>query len=273
MSLFTATALYNYQPIVVSGIDPDAQAFITATGISGSNATAINTLVVDLKSYNLWTKMNVIYPFIGGTATTNKYNLINPADTNAAFRIQFNGAMSHNASGSAGNGSGAYGRTYYAPSANVTLDSEHISVYINTNTTAVSSDTVELGVNQSSNTQASIMSVKTGGNFGARMNSQAIIYANTDSRGFFTVTKNGATIAKAYKNSTLQTTVNPSTGTLPTINILLWTGAVNTDAPYAAGYSNQRFAFVSFGDGLSDADVTNLYTVVQAYNTTLGRQV
>jgi hypothetical protein len=272
MSLFTATALYNYQPIV-SGFDPDAQAFITATGITGSNATAINTLVVDLKGYGLWTKMNVIYPFIGGTATTNKYNLINPADTNAAFRIQFNGTVTHNFSGSAGNGSGGYGRTYYAPSGNVTLNSEHISCYINTNNANAQSDTVELGVNQSSNTQASIFGVKTGGNFGARLNQQAITYANTDAKGFYTITKNGTTIAKAYKGSTLQTTVNPSTGTLPTINILLWTAAVNTDSPYTNGYSNQSFAFTSFGDGLSDTDVSNLYTVVQAYQTTLGRQV
>lgn len=269
MGLFTSTALYNYQPIV-SGIDPDAQAFITAAGISGSNATAINTLVVDLKSYNLWNKMNVVYPFIGGTANSNKYNLINPQDTNAAFRIQFN-SVTHNVSGSTGAG-GGYGRTYYVPSSNVTLNSEHMSVYSNTNVTNSGSDPVDLGVYQSSGAQSSIMSLKTGGVFSCRLNSQAISYSNTNSSGFFSISKNGSTDLRLFKNGTFQTS-GTSSGTLPTINILLWTAAVNTDTPYTAGYSNQTFAFVSFGDGLSDTDQSNLYTVVQAYNTSLGRQV
>jgi hypothetical protein len=255
-----------------SCIDPNAQLFVDATGITGSNVTAINNLVIGLKTNNLWDKMNVIYPFIGGTANTNKYNLINPQDTNAAFRIQFNGTVTHNFSGSAGNGSGGYGRTYYAPSGNVTLNSEHISCYINTNNTTAQSDTVELGVNQSSNTQASIFGVKTGNNFTCRLNSQVVQYSNTDAKGFYTITKNGSTTLNAYKGSTLQNS-GTSAGTLPTINMLLWTAAVNTDTPYAQGYSNQSFAFVSFGDGLSATDVSNLNTVVQAYQTELGRQV
>ena len=61
-----------------AGFDPDAQAFINATGISGSNATAINTLVVDLKSAGVYSKLQAAYPFIGGTAAAHKYNLINP---------------------------------------------------------------------------------------------------------------------------------------------------------------------------------------------------
>ena len=57
------------------GTDPDAQAFITATGISGTNATATNQLVLDLKSANIWTKMKAVYPMVGGTSTTCKFNL------------------------------------------------------------------------------------------------------------------------------------------------------------------------------------------------------
>ena len=56
------------------GNDADAQAFITASGISGTEATAINTLVVNLKSANIWTKMKALYPMVGGTATSCKFN-------------------------------------------------------------------------------------------------------------------------------------------------------------------------------------------------------
>jgi hypothetical protein len=95
--------------------DPDAQAFITATGISGTDATAINTLVVDLKAYGIWNKMEVIYPFVGGTATTNKYNLIDPQDTDGAYRINFQGTWTHNNTGSLATTNATYGNTYFNP--------------------------------------------------------------------------------------------------------------------------------------------------------------
>jgi hypothetical protein len=271
MGLFTSTALYNYRPIV-SGIDPDAQAFITATGISGSNATAINTLVVDLKSYSLWDKMNVIYPFIGGTANSNKYNLKDPQDTDAAFRIQFNGTVTHNVSGSTGDGAGGWGRTYYIPSSNVTLNSEHISVYCNSNVANTTSDPVDIGAFITT-TQASTIALKTGNVYGSRMNSDTISYSNSDSRGFFVSTKNGSTTLNVYENGTLQNS-GTSAGSLPNINIALWNTVITTNTGvYNNGWTKNTFAFVSFGDGLSGTDVSNLYTAVQAYETTLGRQV
>ena len=38
-------------------------------------------------------------------------------------------------------------------------------------------------------------------------------------------------------------------------------------------YDNKQLAFASIGDGLSDAEVTNLYNRVQTFNTALARQV
>lgn len=255
-----------------SCIDNNAQLFIDATGITGSNATAINNLVIGLKTNNLWNKMDVVYPFIGGNATTNKFNLKDPQDTNAAFRIQFNGTVTHNFSGSAGNGTNGWGRTYYIPSSNLTLNSEHISVYCNTNLTNTSSDGVDIGT-YISNTQASTIALKTGNVYGSRMNADTVSFANTDSRGFFVSTKNGDTTLRVYKNGTLQSS-GTSAGTLPTINTALWNTVIATDTgAYSNGWTRNTFAFVSFGDGLSDTDVSNLNTVVQAYQTELGRQV
>jgi len=71
------------------GLDPDALAFLTAAGITDATITAaIDTLVLDLKGYGIWTKMKAIYPFVGGTATTHKYNLKDPVD--AMQRLEFN---------------------------------------------------------------------------------------------------------------------------------------------------------------------------------------
>jgi hypothetical protein len=60
---------FNRKIIVTAaggGNDPDAQAFIDATGISGTTATAINQLVLGLKTDNIWTKTQALYPFVGG---------------------------------------------------------------------------------------------------------------------------------------------------------------------------------------------------------------
>ena len=87
------------------GFDPDAQAFITAAGITDTTQkNAINTLVLDLKAYAIWPKFIAIYPYVGGTATTHKFNLVDPLDDNAAFRITWNGGVTHNANGITGNG-------------------------------------------------------------------------------------------------------------------------------------------------------------------------
>lgn len=90
MPIFAPFSFLEQKDVIV-GFDADAQAFIDAAGIT--NATqqdAINGLVVDLKGAGIWTKIDAIYPFVGGTATTHKYNLKDPRDLDAAFRITFN---------------------------------------------------------------------------------------------------------------------------------------------------------------------------------------
>jgi hypothetical protein len=48
-----------------ASFDPDYQAFITATGITQpTQSAALETLVSDLKSYGLWSKMKAIYPMV-----------------------------------------------------------------------------------------------------------------------------------------------------------------------------------------------------------------
>ena len=72
----------------INGYIADAQAFITAASITDpTQQSAINQLVVDLKGYGVWTKMQAIYPFVGGTSTSTSYNLKNTAQ----FQISWKG--------------------------------------------------------------------------------------------------------------------------------------------------------------------------------------
>jgi len=58
----------------VSYGDSDAQAFIAATGLTGTTeVNAVNNLVANLKSYGLWSKMKAIYPFVSDTYNMFSY--------------------------------------------------------------------------------------------------------------------------------------------------------------------------------------------------------
>ena len=52
---------------------------------------AINNLVVQLKDSGLWAKFTAIYPMVGGTAQSTKWNLKDPRDVNEAYRLTFSG--------------------------------------------------------------------------------------------------------------------------------------------------------------------------------------
>ena len=93
--------------------DPDAQAFFTASGLTGATElNAVNQLVLDLKGFGIWTKMKAIYPMVGGTAALHKWNLKDPQDTNAAFRLVFTGGWTHSSTGALPNGTNAFANTY-----------------------------------------------------------------------------------------------------------------------------------------------------------------
>ena len=67
--------------------------------------------------------------------------------------------------------------------------------------------------------------------------------------------------------STKSTASTTNTGTLPSFNISI--GKIHGYGEW----SNQQSAFVSIGDGLTDAESAKLYGIVQIYQITLGRSV
>ena len=115
--------------------DADALAFLSAAGITDPTiSSAICKLVTSMKANGTWTKCNAIYPLVGGTAATHKFNLKNPADTNAAFRLVFSGGWVHSANGAQTNGTNTFADTFLIPSTVLTLLSTHLSFYSRTST-------------------------------------------------------------------------------------------------------------------------------------------
>jgi hypothetical protein len=278
------TAVQNFQislgraiylsPPTVS--DSDAQAFINAANIiDQTEANAVNNLTIGLKADNLWTKMKAVYPMVGGVASSQKYNLINPLDTNAAFRLTFNGGWTHSFNGALPNGTNAYTDTFIIPNTNLTNNSTHFSYY--SRTTSVGA-MIEMGSLFSGSTTFNMMVKYVGGGFDGFFsdqydtNTNRIYTANSDSKGFYIGTRTTSTVHKAYKNGTQIGTTNTGIS----LGLTNFSAAIKignrSDLP-AGVYSNRQCAFASIGDGLSDTEAINLYNRVQTFNTTLNRQV
>ena len=256
----------------VSGTDADAQAFITAAAITDSTQqSAINTLVTQLKGYGIWTKMKALYPFVGGSATSHKFNLKDPRDLDAAFRLVFNGGWTHSSTGALPNGTTGYADTYLTPS--TTLTSPFLGYYSRSNTNT-GYDQIDMGSKEGSNKYLWVSAWYNGSGFSnilARNSSVGVLLnggPTTDSRGWYWTNK-VSTTAKLGKNSTILTSAT-DTETPPSIPITI--GKLNVDV--GASYcTNRETSFSVIADGMSDTDTTNFYTAVQTYQSTLGRNV
>ena len=246
----------------------EAKAFFAATGITDPTIQdAVIVLIQDLKDYSVWSKMKAIYPFVGGTATTHKFNLVNPLDTDGAFRLSFNGGWTHSANGVLPNGTNGYAVTFLIPSTTLTLNSTHISFYSRTNIANMGSDLGSANLLFANGLY--ITPRYTDGNSYSRINGNNIQYVSAGSLGYFVGSRTSSSVARIFQNNTLRATDTLSSTGLN--NFSLNVGALNVGG--TRNYSNRQLAFATIGDGLTNTEASNLYTAVQKFQTTLGRQV
>lgn len=258
-----------------SSIDPDAEAFITAANITdATQQTAIIQLVTDLKNYNLWNKAYAIYPFVGGTATTHMYNLKDPQNTNAAFRLSFIGGWTHSATGALPNGTNAIADTFFNPvTQGLAYNNNHLGYYSRTQV-ATATSFYDMGSGNLANGGTAIFSRRStdvAAYDAGTTSANRLQFANTDGRGFFLGSSINTNVGIYQKNGVTQVTKNPLTASvMQSFNFFL--GGFN-EANTVTYYSNKECAFGTIGDGLTSAEAANFYTAVQAFQTTLGRQV
>jgi hypothetical protein len=253
--------------------DPDAQLFFNAQTAAGVTLTttqmnAVNQWVIDAKTAGIWTKMKAIYPMVGGTATSHKFNLKNPLDTDAAFRLLFTGGFTHSSTGVLPNGVNAYATTFLIPATSLSANSSHISIYNRTAGSGFINDWGTSGGGLAFATAISLNGTAYLDCYNASTN--RIVTLNASAIGFYTATRTSSTSLKLFKNAAQlgTTNTNASAGVAGlTLNVKLF--SYNP----VQNLSNRECAFATIGDGLSDAEALALYNAVQTFNTTLGRQV
>ena len=254
-----------------SSFDADAQAFITAAAITdNTQQNAINTLVIDLKGYSIWTKFKAIYPFVGGTATTHKFNLKNPLDTDAAFRLTFFGGVTHSANGMQGSGTNGYADTFFNPTAQgININNFGFTVVSRTNQARFE---VDMGARDSGLVGISVMLIRDNSNVSQHQinttNGAVITQSGiTTSLGFFSQNRYNSTQLRINRNGVF-TTFAQISSTITNVKIALM--ALLTNATYSA-FSSKQYSTMAIHEGLNDTEAENFRTAITNFNTALGR--
>jgi hypothetical protein len=249
-----------------SGTDPDALAFfarVTAAGgtLSATEQLAIDTLVRQMKLDGIWTKMKAIYPMVGASAAACAQNL-----KSSSFTGTFTSGWTFSSTGATPNGTSAYMDTGFNPNIQSLATSVNICVYNTTSensgySLACASAAFATVYGNLSRYNDNLSYVAIGSTFSP--------VTNLDGKGFYVATRNSNT-QKMFKNN-IQTISATSVGTiLPNFNAYL--SCVNVNGT-ASEFDKKTKSFASMGDGLTDGEASDFYTAVQAFQTTLNRQV
>lgn len=267
--LGTESALIN----PYSYYDEDAQAFINATGITGSAADAVTTLVTSLKAEGLWTVFDAIYPMVGANATAHKYNLKNPQDTDAAYRLNFSGSWTHNSDGAKPDGgAGTYANTYFNPSLNLTTANGSFSYFSFTNSSADAD--VEIGAQDTggpggTTTDTLIATWFTGNRTYFSWGGEVSTGLTTNSIGFYITNAQTSTTVDLWKNGTeiVNNATSPNRG-MPNLNVYIGAGNYYGNPLYN---STRGCSFATIGDTIPSGKEATFSTIVNTFQSNLGR--
>lgn len=233
--------------------------------------------------YNTWTGSETIYIYapqldLGSTATAYqvtinaqeqfaaayKYNLKDPQDTDAAFRLKIFGTWTFSPTGATPNGTNAYMDTGYNVNTEGLLDSAHMSAYIRQNIAGQA----QMGC-YTSFTNAHYLYARFTDNLPyIAINAAEVIGAASNAQAFWIGSRINSTVQKLYRNNS--TVINSSTTTTLKIPRNIYIGAANGATVL---YGNTQTAFNSIGDGLTDAEAAAFYTIVQQFQTSMNRQI
>jgi hypothetical protein len=253
-----------------SGYLPLTTAWIATTGESNTTIlNALNAWEASMISNSLSSKIQVFYPFVGGTSTKHSYNFMNTS----LYQLTFTGGWTHSSTGALPNGTNAYASSSLNGNTHFTQNDNHSSVYSRTNVTGASKTAIGCVIGS---TPIYALQIRSAANLASAFNNsqtatQFTTGANTDSRGYYLMNKTSSAIGGLVldKNGTQIGSNAAAITTNNYANTTVTIGALNTTAQF----DNKEYAGVTFGLGLTSGDRTAMYNMIQTMNTSLSRQV
>lgn len=240
--------------------DADALAFIEAAGITDlTQMEAIDQLVIDLKIAGVWANLYAIYPFVGGTALAHSVNLKQPG----VFDLVFGGTWAHTATGGKPS-SGGYAATGVIPDYHLPGSDRSLTYYGRTEDVygcefGVYAGGKYLRMSIKNNPTTFISDIDSG---------RSILY--TPATGFFVSSRINNSDFKTYHNAVMLDN-HVFTAVSDTFTRELYLNAVNAfgvDEP-----TTRECAFASIGEGLTPAEVDDMYIAVQRFQIALNREI
>ena len=261
-------------------IDPDAQAYldaIVATGgtIDATITTATDTLFTSLKSAGIYSKLLAFYPMLGATQYSTA---LNAKRTNSQFDIDWAGGsdLTYDYSGVTGPRSIAIdrlgGNTHIIPDNDLTIGSRHMALYVNN--TITNTGGYEMGGGDG-NDNVTIVNYYTNGmyfSYGAHNN-----IASSDVNGFYYSQLSGSSSPyniQGFRNGVQK--INSTTIDSGGAKYLSLLCDNRSNVPFFDSgneASARRMAWASYGDDLTAAQITSFETIINDFQTTLGRNI
>jgi len=241
------------------------QAFIDATAITDQDIIdALNVLDNVIIDNSFAAKFTTLHPFVGGTATTHKFNFMDARDLDAAYRLTFFGGITHGTDGATPNGTNGYADTHLAHNS-LSQNDTHLSYYSRGDSlssgTEIGEETTSrsiISLNRSANTHYALSS--------ANSTSLGII----DKAGYFLANRDSASSDQFYKNGAELTNTTTVSATASSNNFYFFArNASNT----ASMFTGRTCSIATLGASLTASEVLIWSNAVQVFQTSLGRAI
>lgn len=252
--------------------DLDAKAFLWTSGATNNrNREGVYYLCRELKMAGIYSKISVLYPFVGCDYTAGSsvaadsylFNLINPR----LFKCTVNGEATYRATGYTGNGTNGWLNTGFFPN-NLPRNDAHISTYCRTAALGTLGGN-EIGAGAGT-TFSQIRIRNNSGNFQGNINgSTTLQIANSDARGFYVMQRTASNAQEAYKNGALF----GSNAGLSNADLAMAIAIGATNTQISGTYSTRELCFASYGLSMTVNEIRDFNTIVQNFQAILNRAV
>jgi hypothetical protein len=241
------------------GFDPDAGLYITNSGITDTTIqTAIDSFFIDLKNASLYTKIKAGWLHAGDNFDKQKLNIKNPLDTDAAFRLTIITSGVNDV-----NGSTSVVDTNFVLKNELDISSVGATV---TSGAGFGGGFLCFGGYDTGGRFTFLMT--TGSVLAFRITAQ-VSTSNSESKGVYTFQKISSANGNVWKNGTKVVADTSISGTLPDGSAFLNGANVNGTLAFT---DNKRLQTCLIHEGLTDTETTNLYTIINTFETALGRK-
>lgn len=268
MLIKTGTNQWSLHYDLKLALDADAEAYITAEGITDNTwQTAINNIIIGAKADSIYSKFIVLYFLVWGSYASTKLNVVNPTDSDGAYRGTENGTISYATNGMTPNGTTGYWQTHLVPSTALTLGDHAYHVYIDTNDmtgnkmaygAANSGTPTYVQMNPPSATYTFLNGTLTLGDIPLSLGT---------SNGNFTASRTTSALHTAYRAGSSIGSSSDTITALPDYEVFLGARNLNGAADF---YSSYRFRIFGISTGFTGTDASNWNTRVSTFMSDLG---